>query len=158
MRTIDGKDLEILSIIQNKARLSNAEIARRVGLAPSAVLERIRKLESKGVIRGYETRLMPKELNLGLLAFIFVRATEGQLGSNEVGKQLAEIPEVQEVHSVAGEDCYLLKVRARDTEALWQLIRERLGTIKSIQSTRTTTVFHSIKETSQLPLNALAGD
>lgn len=155
MRTIDGKDLEILSIIQGSARLPNAEIARRVGLAPSAALERIRKLESKGVIEGYESRLAPKELNLGLLAFIFVRVAGGQLGSIEIGKRLAEIPEVQEVHNVAGEDCYLLKVRARDTEALWRLMKERLGAIESIHSTRTTIVFHTIKETSQLPLNAL---
>lgn len=152
-RTIDGKDLEILSIIQNEARMPNAEIARRVGLAPSAVLERIRKLESRGIINGYEARLAPKELDLGLLAFVFVRVTEGQLGSVEIGRQLAEIPEVQEVHHVAGEDCYLLKVRARDTEALWRLIKERLGAIRSISSTRTTIVFHSIKETSQIPLN-----
>ncbi|NPV91460.1 MAG: Lrp/AsnC family transcriptional regulator [Firmicutes bacterium] len=149
---IDEKDREILSIIQGKARISNAEVARQVGLAPSAVFERIKKLESRGIVKGYEARLDPREMDLGLLAFVFVRAAEGPLGSVELGMKLAEIPEVQEVHNVAGEDCYLLKIRARDTEALWRLIKERLGAIKSIHSTRTTIVFQTIKETSRLPL------
>ena len=103
---IDSKDKEIIAIIQADARISNAEIARQVSLAPSAVLERLRKLEDRGVIRGYEARLDPRPLDFGLLAFVFVKTQECGDGTDHL---LAEIPEVLEVHDVAGEDSFLLK-------------------------------------------------
>jgi|SRR6478672_10221291 Lrp/AsnC family leucine-responsive transcriptional regulator len=148
---IDDIDGKILSILQNDARTSNAEIARRLAMAPSAILERIRKLETRGLIEGYEARLNPKALDMGLLAFIYVRADE-RIGSREIGDELAMIPEVQEVHHIAGEDCYLLKVRVDDTNALSDLLRQRLGPIDAIRSTRTTIVLSTIKETAQIPL------
>ncbi|HEY7342621.1 MAG TPA: Lrp/AsnC family transcriptional regulator [Ktedonobacterales bacterium] len=148
---IDTIDTKILSILQNDARTSNAEIARRLGMAPSAILERIRKLETRGLIAGYEARLNPRPLDHGLLAFIYVRADE-RIGSREIGDELAAIPEVQEVHHIAGEDCYLLKVRVADTNALSDLLRQRLGPIDAIRSTRTTIVLSTIKETAQIPL------
>jgi Lrp/AsnC family leucine-responsive transcriptional regulator len=152
---IDEIDGKILSILQNDARTSNAEIARRLVMAPSAILERIRKLETRGLIDGYEARLNPEALDLGLLAFIYVRADE-RIGSRVIGDELAAFPEVQEVHHIAGEDCYLLKVRVADTNALSDLLRQRLGPIDAIRSTRTTIVLSTIKETAQIPLPSTA--
>jgi Lrp/AsnC family leucine-responsive transcriptional regulator len=152
MKPIDSLDRKILRSLQENARTANVEIARRLGLAPSAVLERIRKLERRGAIRGYEAQLDAPMLDLGLVAFVFVRAEE-RVGSTAVGEALSRIPGVQEVHHVAGEDCYLVKVRASDTEALGRLLRERFGAIRSIQSTRTTVVFTTVKETAKLPLS-----
>ncbi|HEX5159082.1 MAG TPA: Lrp/AsnC family transcriptional regulator [Ktedonobacterales bacterium] len=152
---IDDIDGKILSILQNDARTSNAEIARRLAMAPSAILERIRKLETRGLIDGYEARLNPKALDMGLLAFIYVRADE-RIGSRVIGDELAAFPEVQEVHHIAGEDCYLLKVRVADTNALSDLLRQRLGPIDAIRSTRTTIVLSTIKETAQIPLPSTA--
>lgn len=148
---IDDIDGKILSILQSDARTSNAEIARRLAMAPSAILERIRKLETRGLIDGYEARLNPAALDMGLLAFIYVRADE-RIGSRVIGDELAAFPEVQEVHHIAGEDCYLLKVRVADTNALSDLLRQRLGPIDAIRSTRTTIVLSTIKETAQIPL------
>ncbi len=147
----DEIDEKILTILQQDARASNAEIARQLGMAPSAIFERIRKLEARGVIEGYETRLNPHALSAGLLAFVFVR-DEGAYGTLETGAALAAIPEVQEVHNVAGEDCYLVKVRVADTDALSRLLRERFGAIPSIRSTRTTIVLDTLKETAQVNL------
>ena len=148
---IDEIDASILTILQENARTSNAEIARRVGMAPSAIFERIRKLEERGIVRGYAARLDAHALDLGLTAFIFVRTDEpvGQMGTAE---QLAALAEVQEVHHVAGEDCYLVKVRARDTEDLGGLLREKIGPIPTVRSTRTTIVLESVKESVALPL------
>lgn len=148
---IDGTDIEILKILQPNARTSNAEIARQIGLAPSAVFERIRKLEERGVIEGYATRIHPKAVGRALLAFIFVRADE-KPGAERTASRVAEIPEVLEVHQVAGEDCLLAKVRVADTDALGRLLRERIGRIETITSTRTTIVLDSVKETSALPI------
>jgi len=157
---IDSIDAEILKILQSSARTSNAEIARQVGLAPSAVFERIRKLEERRIIRGYRAEIDPKAIGLAQLAFTFVRSND-RPGGVETGEKLAEIPEILEVHHVAGEDCFLIKARARDAEALGRLLRERLGAIATIASTRTTIVLETVKETAALPLppaEAGAGD
>lgn len=155
----DSVDTEIISILQKNARISNAEIARQLTMAPSAILERIRKLEGRGVILGYEARLAPKAVGLGLLAFIFVRSEE-RAGAENTGKRLMEFPEVQEVHHVAGEDCYLAKVRARDPEDLARILRERFGAIPELRSTRSTIVLSTLKESALLPVprSDAAGD
>jgi Lrp/AsnC family leucine-responsive transcriptional regulator len=150
---IDPTDLAILRRLQANARISNADIARQLDMAPSAILDRIRKLEQRGVITGYLTRIAPAAVGLGLTAFVFVR-TEERVGAGTIGAALSRIPEVQEVHHVAGEDCYLLKVRVPDTEALSQLLRDRFGRLKGVQSTRTTVVLSTTKESPQLPLPA----
>jgi Lrp/AsnC family leucine-responsive transcriptional regulator len=148
---INELDANIMTILQRNSRTSNAEIARQVGLAPSAVFERIRKLEEKGIVQGYTARIDPHAVGLGLVAFTFVRSND-RPGGIRTAELLAEIPEVLEVHHVAGEDCFLVKVRAPDTEALGRLLRERLGRISTITSTRTTIVLESVKETSELPI------
>ncbi len=153
---IDTIDQQILAIVQDSARTNNAEIARQVGMAPSAVLERMRKLEKKGIIEGYTARLCPRAVGLDLLAFVFVKTNE-TLGHQPTGEQLAAIPEVQEVHHVAGEDCYLIKVRAASPGVLGKLLRDRLGKIPSVLSTRSTIVLETLKESGSLPLPALAG-
>jgi Lrp/AsnC family transcriptional regulator, leucine-responsive regulatory protein len=148
---MDGIDRQILNILQSDARISNAEVARQVGLAPSAVLERIRKLEDRQIIRGYEARINPIALDRGLLAFIYVR-TDEPIGAPVAEKLLAAIPEVQEVHHIAGEDCFLVKVRVANTDALQTLLRERIGAIATVRSTRTTIVLASVKESATLPV------
>ncbi len=150
---IDAIDWKILQILQANARVATAEIARHVEMAPSAVHERIRKLEESGVIEGYRPVLNPRRVGSGLLAFVFVRSQELP-GDMSTGSHLAEIPEVLEVHHVAGEDCYLVKVRAAETEALGRLLREKFGSIPSVSSTRTTIVLETVKETSNPNLSA----
>lgn len=146
---IDSIDKEILNIVQRDARTSNADIARQVELAPSAVLERIRKLEERGVIRGYSADIDPKVLSYGLTAIIAVRTSECGAG---VGEELAAIPEVQEVHEVAGDDCFYIKVRTQDTESLGVLLREKIKAVDNIVNTRTTVVLKTFKEGSILPI------
>ena len=145
---IDEIDTKILNIVQQDARMSNAEIARQVGLAPSAVLERVRKLEERGVIRGYAAEIDASQIGFGLTAFVFVKTSF----CGSIGSVMANIPEVLEVHDIAGEDCYLLKVRAKNTEELGQFFREKLKPIPEIISTKTTIVLQTIKETMALPM------
>jgi len=148
---IDETDATILDLLQDNARISQADISRVVGLAPSAVLERIRKLESRGTIRGYSALVDPHALDQSMLAFVAVR-TEEAPGDNGVANALAKCPEVLELHHVAGDDCYLLKVRARDAEHVGQLLRHRFGRIPGVKSTRTTIVLETVKETPRLPI------
>ncbi|MEP6689521.1 MAG: Lrp/AsnC family transcriptional regulator [Gemmatimonadaceae bacterium] len=150
---IDTTDRKLLAALQRDARVSNAELARMVGLAPSAVFERVKKLEQRGLIAGYAARLDPRALGASLLAYVFVRSDEhaGKLG---IAKRLAAIPEVQEVHHVAGEDCYLIKVRTANTESLGALLREKIGAFAAVRSTRTTIVLDTVKETLAIPVPA----
>jgi len=149
-------DLQIVGLLQHNARIPQAEIARIVGLVPSAVLERVRKLEARGVIRGYAALLDPRALDQRLLAFVAVRTTD-RPGEARVARALAGVPEVLEIHHVAGDDCLLLKVRASDPEHLSRILRDRLGAVDGIRSTRTTIVLESIKETVALPIVNDAG-
>lgn len=153
---LDEIDRRLLDLLQNDAQMTNAALARELGMAPSAVLERVRKLEERKVILAYQARLNPAALGWGLSAFVFVRADE-PMGSRETADRLALIPEVQEVHNVAGEDCYLVKLRVTDTSALAALLRNEFGRIETIKSTRTTIVLETIKETATVPVRGRTG-
>jgi len=151
---IDEIDRRILNLLQENARTSNAEIARQIDMAPSAVLERIRRLEAKGVIQGYEARINPEALGLGLLAFVFVRSND-MSDETKTAAALAAFPEVQEVHHIAGEDCFVLKVRVQDAKSLGRLLRERISAIATVRSTRTTVVLETMRESGRLPLEVV---
>jgi len=151
MERIDEIDATLLTFLQQDARMSNAALARELGMAPSAILERVRRLEERKLIQGYQARLNAAALGWGLVAFVFVRADE-RVGSQETACRLAEIPEVQEVHNVAGEDCFLVKLRVPNTEALALLLRNEFGRIETIRSTRTTIVLETLKEHSTVPV------
>ena len=128
-----------------------SEVARQVGLAPSAVLERIRKLEKQGIIDGYEVRLNPEMFGRGLVAFIYVETGPG-IDEVALGNSLAQNAEVQEVHYVAGRDHFMIKVRTSGTEALEKLRREKIAVLEGVISTRTGIVLSSFKETAQFPI------
>lgn len=153
VRIIDELDAKILELLQENARITQSDIAKAVGMAPSAVLERMRKLEARGAIREYATVIDPHVAELPLLAFVSVRTSE--YGPDQPSAHaLAKIPEVLEVHHVAGDDCYLLKVRARDAEHLGLLLRQQIAAVPHVTSTRTTVVLGTTKETSRIPIGA----
>lgn len=149
--TLDSIDLAILTHLQEDATLPNTELAKKIGMAPSAVLERVKKLKQKGVITGQTTRILPSAVDLKLLAFIFIKSSEGP-GNVSVAKQLIKLPEVLELHHIAGEDCYLVKVRARDPQSLVQLMRDKFSKIPGLTSTKTTIVLETRKESNHLPI------
>ena len=131
---IDSIDLSILNIIQNNGRISNAELARMITMAPSGVLERIKKLEKKGIILGYEVRLNHKALGVSLVTFIHIKTMES-VGSTEIG----------EVHWIAGEFNYMIKAKINSTDSLTALLR-KIGAIKGVTDSRTTLVLDTLKE------------
>jgi len=149
--SIDITDIKILAALQADACLQNTELAKRLGMAPSAVLERVKKLEQKGIIQAYTTRINPDILDLKLLAFVFIKTSEGP-GNVAVAKHLVKIPEVLELHHIAGEDCYLMKVRAKDPISLIHFMREKMSKISGILSTKTTIVLETLKEDNYLPI------
>ncbi len=149
---IDETSLKILRILQEKARVPNVEVARKMEMAPSAVLERIRKMERQGIIDGYEVRLNPERFNKRQIAFVRVYMEASESGSGDL---FASVPEVQEVHFITGDDCYLLKMRVADNEELATILKEEIRKIKGVLSISTATVLHTYKETAKLPLSTL---
>lgn len=147
--SLDQVDLQILRLLQENARINNADIARELGMAPSGILERVKKLEQKNVILQYNAKINPVAVDQKLLAFIFIKANDG-LGSPDTAQALAAIPEVQEVHDIAGDDGYLVKVRTHDSSTLVNLIRNSFSQIPTIISTRTTIVLDTLKEDQQI--------
>ena len=147
---LDNVDTQILQLMQTKARISNADLSRELNMAPSAVLERVKKLEQKKIITGYFTQIDPAAVQQKLLAFIFIKSSEGFTCSSKTAQSLSKIPEVQEVHHIAGEDCFLVKVRTEDSASLMNLMRNSLQKIPNISSTKTTIVLETVKEQQQL--------
>ena len=153
-RTIDETDRRILALLQENARMTQTEVAKAVGLAPSAVMERIRKLEARGVITGYVALVDPHVVDQRMLAFVAVRTSAVGEEERQVAARLAAIPEVLEVHHVAGDDCLLLKMRARDAEHVGLLLRNQVSAVPGVRSTRTTIVLGSVKESPRIPIAA----
>ncbi|QNL50500.1 Lrp/AsnC family transcriptional regulator [Olivibacter sp. SDN3] len=143
--SLDKIDLQILSLLQDNCKITNADLARELGMAPSGILERVRKLEQKGILTQYTARVNPAAVNQNLLAFIFIKVADG-LGCGETDKSLAAIEAIQEVHHITGEDCYLVKIRVSSSNELMELMRSSFRDIPNIISTRTTIVLETVKE------------
>jgi Lrp/AsnC family leucine-responsive transcriptional regulator len=151
---VDDIDITILQLLDENARIPNAEIARRVGLAPNAIFQRIRKLEAAGVVRGYSVAIDPHALGFGLMAFITIQTNE-HARDHDTAALLAAIPEVREVHRVVGEDCFFVKVRVTGTTELATLLDEQIRRIPSVRATRTTIVLKTSKDADGPPLERL---
>ena len=148
---IDDISYKILKILQRKARIPNVEVARQVNMAPSAVLERIRKLESQGYIDGYEVRLNPHRFNRSMVVFVMVEARK-TADRSSIGRALAGIPAIQEIHFIAGPDRFLLKLRVSGVEELNRLLQEDIGQMKGLESTSSHIVLSTVKETANIPI------
>ncbi len=117
---LDDTNLRLLAELQRDARLSLAELGRRVGLSSPAVAERLQRLRREGVVAGYRAELNPRALGLALSAVIRVRPSPRQL--HHVGEVARETPEVVECHRVTGDDCYVMTAHVRDVEHLEEVI------------------------------------
>jgi Lrp/AsnC family transcriptional regulator, leucine-responsive regulatory protein len=119
-RDLDETNRRIVGELQRDARLTMAELGRRVGLSAPAVTERLQRLEADGVIRAYHADVDPRSLGLTLTAVIRVRPAPGQLVN--VAELARDTEEVVECHRVTGDDCYFMKAHVRDVEHLEQVI------------------------------------
>lgn len=148
---MDKIDLEILQILQKKARIPNVEVARSIGMAPSAVLERIKKLEAKKIIQGYEVRLNPEMFGGAMTAFISIQVNRPSK-VRETGEQLATIEQVQEVHYLAGGDALMIKIKVSGNNELEELIQTRIADVSNVKATKTSIVLSTFKESAKIKL------
>ena len=147
LQVLDPKDQAILDLVQRDGKMSQAEIARRVGLSTAAVNERLKKLEQAGVIRRYAALLDPRSLGVQVTAFVEVFIEHPRFEAAFLEKLLT-LDEVQECHHVTGEFSVFLKVRVRDMDALQDLLLNQLNGMEGVRQTRTAMVLSTVKEES----------
>jgi Lrp/AsnC family leucine-responsive transcriptional regulator len=134
---VEELDRRIVAHLAEDGRMSFTDLGKATGLSTSAVHQRVRRLEQRGVIRGYRAVIDPESLGLPLTAFVSIKAVD-PVAEDEAPRRLATIPAVESCYSVAGDEAYILKVRVSSPQALEALLAE----IRSVAavSTRTTVV------------------
>ena len=150
--TLDETDIQILLLLQKEGRITNADLAKSVGLSPPSVLQRVRILEKAGLIRGYHAILDAEKLGLKITAMVMITLSLHQEQPIErFRRSVQDIPEILECYHVSGDCDFLLKVVVRDMKAYELFVREKLSKIKGIQQIRTSFVFGVNKHTTIIP-------
>lgn len=147
-------DRRILEVLQSQGRIPNVQLAAEVGLSPSAVLDRVRKLEERGVIERYVALVDHKRVGLGTVAFVAVSLNLHQKDSIEnFHRFVAGCAKVLESHHVAGTEDYLLKVYSRDIDDYEHFLLTALTRIKGVDRVRTMFVLSTLKRETAIPLD-----
>jgi len=153
MADIDKIDRRILAILQGDGRIANVELAERIGLSPTSIGERLKRLQREGFIEGYGARLNPHRLGLGLLVFVEVLLDKTTPDIFErFARAVQNAPEVLECHMVAGGFDYLVKARLSDMTAYRKFLGERLLALPGVKETRTYAVMEEVKRDAPLPV------
>jgi Lrp/AsnC family transcriptional regulator, leucine-responsive regulatory protein len=151
MVELDAIDLQILDLLQHDGRMSNSDLAQRVGLTAPTVLRRVKLLEERGVIKGYSAQIDPLVLGLNVTAFVLLETNVG-CDLDNVSRYLMELPGVLEVHRLIGEWCFLLKVRTQSPQTLEDLIYRVLRHHPGVRRTHSTLATSAAFETTALPI------
>ncbi|MEM9305187.1 MAG: Lrp/AsnC ligand binding domain-containing protein [Pseudomonadota bacterium] len=153
MPDLDRIDRRILQELQRNARISNAELARRIDLSATPCQNRVRRLEREGYILRYEAVLDPHRLGAGLLVFVEIGlARTARDVFREFRRAVVDLPEVLDCHLVSGNFDYLIKARVRDMAAYRELLGEKILSLPGVSDSRSYVVMEELKETLAIPL------
>ena len=156
--TLDRIDLLLLAELQRAGRQTNAELAERVHLSPSACLRRVQRLEREGVIAGYRAEVDPEKLGLGLQAFVRVQLKSHDAARIAVfAEQVNDWAEIVACHALTGDMDYLLHVVVRDLEHFSRFLLDKLLAQAEVADVNTSFVLRTVKRAQALPLRADAG-
>jgi len=145
-------DRHILSELQKNGRVSYAELARQVGLTTTPCIERVKRLERDGYIKGYTAQLNPNQLDAGLIVFVQIRLVRtSKSGFDEFKRAVVQLPEVQECYLVSGTFDYLIKARVADMAAYREFLGDTLLTLPGVQESTSIAVMEVVKETLSIP-------
>ena len=154
---LDAFDLRILDELQKDGRLTNAELAERIGLSPTPCLRRVKALEKEGVIRGYRADLEPAKVGLGLKVMVGVSiAVHREEQTEAIQQAFRDLPEVISCSLVSGETDYLLEVLVEDLQAYERFLVGKLLKFHEIKDVRSSFVLRAVKRAAPLTLDQLA--
>jgi DNA-binding Lrp family transcriptional regulator len=150
---IDEKDKQLLSLLQKNCKLSLRELSQITEMRETTIFARIKKLENAGIIKEYRAILDPKAIGKNVLAFVLIKYDPSAgIKQREVAEKIANLPEIQEVHIIAGDWDMIAKVREKDVEGLGKAVLDKIREIKGVKETVSLIVFESVKETTFLNL------
>lgn len=152
---LDETDRNILRILQCEGRITNANLAKRIGISPPAMLERVKRLEAAGVISRFVALVDPDLVGVGAIAFIRVSLAAHQLPRvDEFSAKILQMDEVLECHQVSGSDDYILKVALKNVRDYRNFTFNKLATIEGVQSINSSFVLGTIKYQTALPIDS----
>ena len=148
---LDKKNIQILDELQLNSRITNAELANRVGLSPSSTLERVKKLELSGIIDKYITLLNPRAAGYGCFTYVEVKlARHGVVPVKDFFKAVVDISEILECHHITGEADFLLKIATKNISSYEELILHQLSALPNVQNLKTSVVLSTFKQETRL--------
>jgi Lrp/AsnC family leucine-responsive transcriptional regulator len=152
-KALDRTDRRILECLQADGRVSNVRLARLVNLTPTPCIERVKRLERQGFIKGYTAILDPELVNAGLLVFVEINLSHTSPDAfREFRDEARLLPEIMDCHLVSGNFDYLIKARVSDMKAYRELLGEKILSLPSVNGSRSYVVMEEVKETLNLPL------
>ena len=153
MANLDEIDRQLLQELQAEGRITNVELARRVGLTAPPCLRRVRALEDMGVIRGYHADLEPSELGFAIVVFAMVSLkSQAEDSLREFEAAMQDLPEVREVHMLNGEIDFVLKIVSRDLQSFQEFLTSKLTPAPNVASVKTSLTIRTSKYTPGVPL------
>lgn len=156
MESLDRYDIQILNELQADARLTNAELAQRVGLSAAPCWRRVRALEEAGYIKGYRAEIDRHKIGLGVLAFVRLDADRNTgAGTKEMEEAIRKIPEIVSCHYISGAGTFELQVVARDLDTFAQFARNVLINLPNVKDIHTSFSLGEVKASSSWPLGQL---
>lgn len=152
-KSLDRTDRRILECLQADGRISNVQLARKVNLTPTPCIERVKRLERQGYIKGYTAILNPEMVNAGLLVFIEIDLSHNSPDAfRRFREEARRLPEIMDCHLVSGNFDYLIKARVSDMKAYRELLGEKILSLPDVKGSRSYVVMEEVKETLNLPL------
>ena len=152
-KVLDRTDRRILECLQADGRISNVQLARKVNLTPTPCIERVKRLEQHGYIRGYTAILNPALVNASLLVFVEIDLSHTSPDAfRRFREEAQKLPEIMDCHLVSGNFDYLIKARVSDMKAYRELLGEKILSLPGVKGSRSYVVMEEVKETLNLPL------
>lgn len=150
---IDSIDKQILSILQQDAQITNVELARKIGISPPAMLERVKRLEKNGIIKRYVAIVDPSKISKGIFALVSVSLSAQQLSSiDQFTRQIKKLDEVLECYHVAGEEDFILKIAVSSIEEYEKFILSKLTKITGVNKVNTKFVLSTVKYNTKIKI------
>jgi DNA-binding Lrp family transcriptional regulator len=150
---LDPTDHKLLEILQQNAKITNAQLSKEIGLSPAPTLERVKKLEMLGIIQSYHAQVSREKVGLGVSTFVTVTLTAHKKQVTEsFVHQINQIPEVIECHHVTGAGDFMLKIISKDIASYQKLMLEKINEIEEVSATSTMVILSTFKESKILPI------
>ena len=150
---LDQIDRKVLDILQSNAKITNAQLSKEIGLSPAPTLERVKKLETAGIIQSYHAHLNRQLVGLGVTTFVMVTLVGHKKDvTDSFVRRVGQIPEIVECHHITGDGDFLLKVISHDITSYQKLMLEVINEIEEVASTKTMVILSTFKESKVLPI------